>query len=229
MTGFYFALADQIADRAERVHRIEDLWRAQEAKVLRVLGLCEIAEDNESGMLAQSLNTVCTLLETEPQLQSPMIMQAIDTIIKDAKIPALRERAAQCRLRTDWSVTEDDIKNYCHRASHDNWVTEDQEKAAHQSRAKITAAQHLLDNSGDGARRQNAVQTLKSFTADPALAQHVREIFAAAAANDASPARAEAAAALEEIPALQAQTAKTVAQELQAAPVIPRPYRLISK
>lgn len=221
--GEYFALADRIADKAEKMQRIEALWRKQEAQALTVIALCANAEENgenETGFIG-AFDRICALLETEPQMQSPMIETAVRQVMGNAKIPAIRNRAGRCRLHADWAIAADDRKNYTKRATHDNWIAEDNERHAQARRADIAAAARFLDSAEENERVYAANWLLK-LSADPVSAKRIREIFAASAAN-------EARDALEKLPALQAAAAVEIAAMIGKPAVIPRPYRNISR
>ena len=219
--GFYSAMMDHVAAMADRLEHAENLWRVQEAKVLTVTALCAAIENDADGKFLKAFDTVCSLLESEPQLQSPMIMRALDDAAKNAKIPAIATRAVQCRLRTDWSIAQDDIKHYVTRMSHDNWITEDNERHAQSRRTDIAAAEKLLGIGGE-AQRNEAVDRLLKFSTDPVSAPRVREVFAASATS-------EARAALDKIPSIQSKAAAEIAATIGKPLIIPRPCRSITR
>lgn len=217
--GEYFPLANQIAAKAEIMHRHEDNWRAQEAKVLKVLDLCRAATQDDDGVFSRALSKTCALLETRRQLQSPMIMDAMERTAAKSGIVMLREIAALSYARMDWHVAKEDSKHYAHRMTHDDWIAEAQEKIDTAALRRIDALRPLLDSADLFARNQ-AVDAMMSFAADPVPAEKLRAIFTISAAP-------EAQNLLQRMEEIQAKTVEQTAQQLAAGPILPRPCRTL--
>ncbi len=216
--GFYSALMKQVADLAQRLERRENIWREQEAKVLKVLDLCRIARHDDSGVLSRSLTKVCNLLEIKPDLQSPMIMDALRLVAKESNVAPLRDAAAQSYKRMDWRVAQADRKAGSHRMTHDNWITDDQKKIDASAFSAIEALRPLLA-SPDEVVRKDAVESLVTFAAEPSLDNRLRRIFTGSALPDSE-------TVLQRIDTMQAQEAARLADELASSPVAPRPCRI---
>lgn len=153
-----------------------------------------------------------------------MIEDAIDRAAEKSNLPEIRDRAAQCRLRTDWRHAQEDRKQHVHRMTHDNWVAEDNERNernARQTSAKISASEQLLKSSDSGLRTQ-AAEALLGFAAHAAFTPRIREIFTASATN-------EARTALSRLSAVQAAAAKQMVDGIGNPAIIPRPFRSISR
>jgi hypothetical protein len=218
-------MAKEIQEGLDDIRRRERLWRAQEAKILKVLNMCRVIKRDDNGIFAAALDKVCGLLETRPALQSLLIMQTLKDVITEAELPAICGRAAQCRNNTDWSTAKKDL-DFHHVAllTADEDIVRENTDREREALVEITF-QEPFASSNDSTLRGAAVKALMDLSLSPVGAQRIRDIFTGAASDESlsGPARAEVRDGLEKIVALQDADIRALADNLAASPVAVRP------
>ena len=209
----------------------EALWRAQEAKILKILDWCKSAAPEDKSVFAPAMDKTCSLLETSKAYQSPLIMESIADIIRESTVPAIQGRATQCYARTDWNTALDDANSQKVMVmSGDKAVKDAFEEAAKRAVNMATRLEPALSGSNDGARKDTAAALIRTGLENPTATRLIKCIFAAVAGNDSAPVLAQrnAQAAYEELMNRQGESVTALLRELTSAPAVSRPRLIVT-
>ena len=208
----------------------ETLWRAQEAKILKILDWCKNAAPEDENAFAAVMDKTCSMLETSKDYQSPLIMEAIKDIIRESNAPAIHGRAAQCHARMDWGTALDDANSQKVMVmSSDKAVKDAFEEVAKRAVDKATVLEPALSGSNDGARKDTAAALVRLGLEHPTAAKLVKCIFAAVAGNDSAPVpvQRDAQAACLQLAARQNENVGALVRALNSAPAVSRPRLIV--
>lgn len=226
--GSYWAMGPIVRKTAEDINRRENLWRAQEAKILKVLNLCAVIKRDDNHAFAVAMDRVCARLEQNPDMQSLLIRETLKDVITGAGIPAIAGRAAACYAAATWDKCADDED--AHKVvtmTYDHEIVRSQDDSARSAQAEIVFHAPFV-SSTDPALRAAAITTLTKYAAHPAGAQSLRDIFSAAAEDESlpEPARQEISAGLENVVRVQEAAITALAADIASHAPAVRP-RLI--
>lgn len=212
----------------KKIEEKENLWRAQEAKILKVLNLCAALKSDNLGIFVAAMEKVCARIEQNPDMQSLLIRETLKDVMTKAPMPEIAGRAAFCHATATWTkCANDHDENRVVAMSYDRDIVQAQNNLAKNAQDDISLHAPFLTAAND-MQRTAAIIALTKHAVNPAGVQRIRDIFNAARADENLPlsAQLEISTGLQKILQIQEAEISALAADIASNPPAIRP-RLI--